>query len=115
MESEYPVLRLGSNHWKAMLLPQLSILSGTGLTTGRWDNDNSGDGDNSDGNNSDNDAGNGSNGPPRKKSRTMTIVDDNTLFTPPEPEILVDNEGTSINAILTEASSHHGTVLKDPL
>ena len=78
------------------------------------DNNNNGDGDNSDGNNSGNDAGDGSDGPPRKKSRATTIVDDDTLFTPPETEALIDNKHTSINAILTETLSHHGTALKDP-
>jgi hypothetical protein len=119
MESEYPVLRFCSNHWKANALAT-AVYSQWYRTYDRKmkpseDNNNNGNGDNSDGNNSDNDAGDGSDGPPRKKSRTTTIVDDDTLFTPPEPEALVDNERTSVNAILTEASSHHGTALKDPL
>ena len=68
------------------------------------DNNNSSDGDNSDGINS-NDAGDGSDGPPRKKTRTITVANDNTLLRLSKPDTYVDNEATSINAIPTDASS----------
>ena len=114
MESEYNVLRLCDNHWKANTLAT-AIYSQWYRTYNkkhRPDNNNGSDGDSS---NSEDDAHNGSDGPPRKKSRVMTVIDDDTLFMPSEPDIHVDNEGTSVSTIPMDASSHHRTVLKDPL
>jgi hypothetical protein len=118
MENEYQVLRLCSNHWKANALAT-AIYSQWYRTYNKRmkpceDNNNSGDGDNSDGINSD-DAGDGSDGPPRKKTRTTTVADDDTLLRLPEPDTHVDNEATSINATPADASSHHRAALKDPL
>jgi hypothetical protein len=110
MESEYPVLRLCNNHWKANTIAT-AIYSQWYRTYDkkmkpRTDNNTSSEGDSSDDNNSENDTGNGSDGPPRKKARTTTIVDDDT-------ETHADNEGASINAISTDANN--STALKNPL
>jgi hypothetical protein len=118
MENEYQVLRLCSNHWMANALAT-AIYSQWYRTYNKRmkpceDNNNSGDSDNSDGINSE-DAGDGSDGPPRKKTRTTTVADDDTLLRLPEPDTHVDNKATSINAIPTDASRDRGTALKDPL
>lgn len=140
MESEYPVLRLCNNHWKANAVAT-AIYSQWYRTYDKkmkpcQDNDNSNGDDSSNGNNSDDDPGDGSNGPPRKKARTTTVVDDDAHFTLPEIETDADNQGTFINRIYTDAnnstelsrsnsgvqytedngsSSRHGMALKDPL
>lgn len=119
MESEYHVLRLCDNHWKANALAT-AIYSQwyrtyDKKTKHRHDNDNSSDDDSNDNNNSDDDTGDGSNGPPRKKAKTTSVVDDDTDITPPEPEAHVDKEGASINATPADASSHHRAALVDPL
>jgi hypothetical protein len=140
MESEYPILRLCNNHWKANAVAT-AIYSQWYRTYDKkmkpcQDNDNSNGDDSSNGNNSDDDPGDGSNGPPRKKARTMTVVDDDAHFTLPEIETDADNQGTFINRIYTDAnnstessrsnsgvqhmedngsSSRHGMALKDPL
>jgi hypothetical protein len=140
MESEYHVLRLCNNHWKANALAT-AIYSQWYRTYDKKmkpspDSDRSSEGDNCDGNNSDDDTGDVSDGPPRKKTKTTTIVNDDTYFTLPETKNHTDNEGTSIYAILTDAndrtdssrsnldvqcvednrsSSHPRTALRDPL
>jgi hypothetical protein len=90
MESEYPVLRLCNYHWKANTIAT-TIYFQWHQTYGRKlkphpDNDNSSEGDSSNGNNTNDDTGNGSSGPPRKKARTMTVVNDDAHFTLIRPE-----------------------------
>jgi hypothetical protein len=78
MEREYPVLRFCDNHWKANALAT-AIYS---QWYSKYD------------------------GPPRKKARTMTIVDDDTHFTEPlpEPEAHIDDDGKFLNAIPADAN-----------
>ncbi|KAN0113494.1 hypothetical protein V8E52_007652 [Russula decolorans] len=139
MESKYLVLRLCNNGRQVQLPPV--IYSQWHRTYNKkmkplLDSDNSSKNDSSDGSVSNDDTGNGSSGPPRKKARTTTIVNDNSHFTLPESETHIDSEDMSIDAIptvtnnSTESSqphsdvlcvedsrslSCHGTALKDPL
>ena len=94
MESEYHVLRLCDNHWKANALAT-AIYSQWHKTYYKDDEE-----------------GDGSDGPPKKKSKRTVVVDDNTPLTLPDsPRPNLDVQDTEDNA----SSSRHGTALMDPL
>ena len=100
METEFFILRLCDNHWKANALAT-TIYSQWYRTYDKKmrphpDNDSTSDENSRDGNNTDDDTGNTIDGPPRKRARTTTILDDDdsNFTTPlPQPEANLDNEG----------------------
>ena len=118
METEYPVLRLCSHHWKANAIAT-AIYS-------QWykiykkpipcsDNSNGNDGEgssnNNNSNNSDDETGDVSDGPPRKKSKATTIVDDDIPLTLPESP----RSDLDVQCVDNGSSSRPRTALKDPL
>jgi len=137
MEKEYHVLRLCDNHWKANALAT-AVYSQWYRTYNKkmkscLDHDSDSDGSNSNDDNSNDDKDDGPDEPPRKKARTTTVANDDTHPPLPEPEVHVDSEGASMNAIHTDANDSSetsrsesdvqrkednrssGTALKDPL
>jgi hypothetical protein len=136
MESEYPVLRLCNNHWKANALATAIYSQWRRIYDRKsraCQDDNNNEDDSSDSNNSDDDTGDGTNGPPRKKARATTVLDDDIDFTLPEPEInrgmfFITNPTDANNATDpprsnsdarrvedSGSSSRCGAALKDPL
>ena len=91
METEYPVLRLCDNHWKANALATTIYSQWYRIYDRRMNSLL----DNSDGNDGDNDTGDGSEGPPRKKLKNTAIIDDTAHFSTPEPGTHAGNEGLS--------------------
>jgi len=113
METEYFVLRLCDNHWKANALAT-TIYSQWYRTYNKKmkfhpDDDGNSEGNNGDGNDSGDDTSHRSDGPARKRARTTSILDDDSNITVPlpKPAIDVDNEGLFIHAIT--ADTNHTT------
>ena len=108
MESNYPVLRLCDNHWKANSLAT-TIYSQWYKTYDKRVNtcadDNINEGEYGDGNNGDNNNGDGCEGPPRKKTKSTIIFNNDAHFSLPEPETHADNEGSIVITPSTDANN----------
>jgi hypothetical protein len=110
MESEFFVLRLCDNHWKANALAT-TVYSQWYRTYDKkvkthLDNDSSNEGNDGDGNDSGDDTSRRSDGPPKKRARTTIALDNDSDVTVPlpEPEISVYNKGPFIHAIIADTN-----------